>query len=362
MKRSENTPTTSYRSLLLRLAVFLLAGAVLIGGITALFDPFYLYHAPFFGIPAVLDDRDNQMPGTVRNFTYDSVLVGSSVAENFNTDRLDAARGTRTLKVIRSTGSAADLLYYLEMAEEDHNLQQVIWCLDLFALLSAPEPTLPEAGVSYVQSASPLDDLPYLFNKEILFRTIPTMLGKALQGENTGGNAYNWAEGKDFSPAGAMRHYDRPVGIPFPTEQAPLSEERKSLADENLSAILTYVDAHPDTAFTFLYPPYSLLYWDSIYINGMSAEYLYAKEASMEGLLARPNVRVFDFQTEKYITDLNLYMDMMHYHPSINDHMLDCLETGACRVTADQIPERIDALKSLMEEISGEAIYRYYPE
>jgi hypothetical protein len=362
MKRGEVTSTSAYRKPLLRLIAFLLTGAMLMAGITWLFDPFYLYHEPFFGLPAVLDDRDNQMPGTVRNFTYDSVLVGSSVAENFDTERIDGIYGGTTLKVIRSTGSAADLLYYLDMAEEDHNLQQVIWCLDLFALLSAPEPTLPEAGVSYVQSKTVLDDVPYLFNKEILFKTIPTMLGKAMQGKNTGGGAYNWVEGKDFSPAGAMRHYDRPVGIVFPTDQSPLTEDRKEVVDENQKSLLDYVDAHPDTEFVFLYPPYSLLYWDSIYINGISAEYLYAKEASMEGLLARPNVRVFDFQTERYVTDLNLYMDMMHYAPSVNDHMLDCLETGECEVFEGAVPERIDALKALMEEISGESIYRYYPE
>ena len=33
------------------------------------FDPFYQYHAPFFGMEAVFQDRDNQMPGRDRKST-----------------------------------------------------------------------------------------------------------------------------------------------------------------------------------------------------------------------------------------------------------------------------------------------------
>lgn len=76
------------------------------------FDPFYQYHAPFLGIEAVLNDRNNQMPGTVRNFSYDSVLVGSSVAENFVSSFLDETYGCSTLKLIRDfrfSGGASPL-------------------------------------------------------------------------------------------------------------------------------------------------------------------------------------------------------------------------------------------------------------
>ena len=95
----------------------------LVAGVAWFFDPFYQYHEPFFGMEAVLNDRDNQMPGTIRNSPYDTLLVGSSVAENFDTDYLDNRYGCKALKVIRASGSAADLLYYVEMAEGERELR-----------------------------------------------------------------------------------------------------------------------------------------------------------------------------------------------------------------------------------------------
>ena len=146
-----------------RLLLFIAAEFLLVALIVWLFDPFYQYHGPFFGMEAVLNDRDNQMPGTVRNFSYDSVLMGSSVAENFDSSFLDGTYGCRTLKIIRASGSVADLLYYLEMAQERGELRNVFWCLDIPALEASTEVTLKGGDTpGYLHTAGILDDLPYI--------------------------------------------------------------------------------------------------------------------------------------------------------------------------------------------------------
>ena len=193
-----------------RLIIFIVAELVAVAVAVWFFDPFYQYHEPFFGWEAVLNDRDNQMPGTIRNFQYDSVLAGSSVAENFDSAFLDEAYDCRTLKVIRASGSMADLLYYLEMAQEEKELENVFWCLDLFALNASTEVTLyGENTPRYLHTESFLDNIPYLYNKEVLLEKIPFMLAYGHEGMNTGGNAYNWARGKEFSAARALSAYER---------------------------------------------------------------------------------------------------------------------------------------------------------
>ena len=102
----------------INLIIIIAVEFALVAAVVWFFDPFYQYHEPFLGMKAVLNDRDNQMPGTIRNFQYDTLLVGSSVAENFDTDYLDSRYGCKALKVIRASGSVADLLYYVEMAED----------------------------------------------------------------------------------------------------------------------------------------------------------------------------------------------------------------------------------------------------
>ena len=163
-----------------RLLLFIAAEFLLVALIVWLFDPFYQYHSPFFGMEAVLNDRDNQMPGTVRNFSYDSVLMGSSVAENFDSSFLDGTYGCRTLKIIRASGSVADLLYYLEMAQERGELRNVFWCLDIPALEASTEVTLRGGDTpGYLHTAGILDDMPYLYNNSAPPRPCGPMTGRA---------------------------------------------------------------------------------------------------------------------------------------------------------------------------------------
>ena len=87
------------------LLCLILAGLLMVGGITYFFDPFYQYHKPIFGMDAVLYDRDNQVIGTIRTFDYDMVLLGSSVVENTDSAFLDEEYDGQTLKIIRASGS-----------------------------------------------------------------------------------------------------------------------------------------------------------------------------------------------------------------------------------------------------------------
>ena len=68
------------------LTVLLVSAAV-----TVLFDPFYHYHKPLPGLKAVLMDKEYQCVGTLRNFDYNALLVGSSVMENNNNAWYDDA-------------------------------------------------------------------------------------------------------------------------------------------------------------------------------------------------------------------------------------------------------------------------------
>ena len=326
------------------------------------FDPFYQYHAPYFGMEAVLNDRDNQMPGTIRNFAYDSVLAGSSVAENFDSTFLDEVYGCRTLKLIRASGSMADLLYYLEMAQENQSLKNVFWCLDIFAMNASTEVTLyREDTPRYLHTETIFDDVPYLYNKEILLEKIPSMLAFAHQGINTGGAAYNWARDKEFSAAQAMRTYNRSVENPAKeVEQRDFSEHRQLIA-ENIALLTDQIESHPEITFRFLFPPYSMLWWDCAYLNGELSERLYIQEETLSALLGYPNVEVYFFQNEKaIICDLDNYMDMFHYSPDINQYMLERMAAGENRVTAENLQTTLEDMRRLADVIIREEIYRYY--
>ncbi len=340
--------------------LFLFIGLEMLGVILLvwLFDPFYQYHGPLGGMETVLYDRDNQMPGSIRNLEYDSVLVGSSVAENFDSEFLDSAYGCRTLKVIRASGSLADLLYYLDMVREKRDLTNVFWCLDLFALSSSTESTLyGEEIPRYLHTATVLDDFPYVFNKEILLEKVPQMFGYALQGINTGGHAYDWSRDKNFSADNAMRAYEKPKEILPPQDFS----EIKGLVEQNLALLCEEIREHEGTMYRILFPPYSMMWWDCAYVNGMLEQNFYMLERTLPALLQLPNVEIYYFQNEAdTVCNPDLYMDMIHYSPEVNQEMLEAMIRNDNRVTLENWESVIADMRALAKKITEEEIYRYY--
>ena len=341
-----------------RLLILITTEFLLVAAVIWLADPFYQYHEPFGNMEAVLNDRDNQMPGTIRNFTYDSVLVGSSVAENFDSSYLDDCYKCKTLKVIKASGSMADLLYYLEMAHEYRELKQVFWCLDLFALDADTEVTLYRKDIPrYLHTPTILDDTEYLLNKEVLLMKLPYMIAAAKTGKNTGGQAYNWSEGKEFSAAKAMEAYQKP-------EQQLGAQDfaaQKSVIAQNLEALITEIASHPESKYIFLIPPYSMMWWDCAQVNGLLEEEFYILEQLFPAILSYENVEVYYFQSEKEIVcNLDLYMDMVHYAPQVNQLMLEKMVSGENRVTADNWIDVITKMRDLVCQICEKEIYNYY--
>lgn len=340
-------------------AVFMVAAILLPALITYIFDPFYQYHKPFFNLDASLHDRDNQVVGTIRTFDYDSVLLGSSVAENFDSTFLDNQYDCKTLKIIRASGSVADLLYYMDMAHENQNLKNVFWCMDIFAMTASTEVTLYDASIPrYLHTKTVLDDITYLYNKDILFKEIPLSIANSFLDRGTGGNAYNWAEEKNFSIEQAMKAYQKPDTI---LPSSPVSEDRSLLIEENISMIIEEISSHPDTEYTIIFPPYSLLWWDCGYTNGLANEYFYVLETLLPKLLECENATVYYFQSDKEIVcDLNYYMDMIHYSPVVNQYMLDCISNNEKNVTKQNLDAVLNDMKNTFNYITKEGIYEYY--
>lgn len=343
---------------LLRLCSIIGIELLLIFLVVWFFDPFYQYHAPFGERQAVLYDRDNQMPGSVRNFTYDSVLVGSSVVENCDSTILDAHYGCDTLKVIKASGSVADLLYYLEMAQEEHNLKNVFWCLDMPALNSNPQTTLYGEDIPrYLHTEAVIDDYTYIYNKDILLETIPKVLAYEMQGRNVGGEAYNWAAGKEFSAAMAMRAYEKPA------ESLPPQDFSKNLdyISRNIENLAKQIEAHPETQYRFFFPPYSMSWWDCAYVNGQLEEQFYMLEQTIPVLLSYDNVEVYYYQAEEeIICNLDNYMDLVHYSPAVNQYMLEQMCKGEGRITEENWQDAVTGMRELVKRINEELIYKYY--
>lgn len=356
-KKSQNRIWNS-RKALKGLVIAVAAELLLLAAAVFVLDPFYQYHGPWFKLQQTLFDRETQVAGSIRHLSYDSVLLGSSMVENCDSAYLDAQYDCHTLKIIKASGSVADLLYYLELAHDEQELTHIFWGLDLSALTASNDVSLPDIySPSYLFTKIPFDDIPYLFNKDVLLEKIPLMLAYSYTGINTGGQAYDWSDGKNFSAAKAMEDYDKPTE---PLPEQPITD-KIPVIEENIRMVLEEINTHPEIHYLIFFPPNSMMMWDDRYTNGTAEELFYALEQVLPALLTCENVEVYYFQSDAdIICNLDNYMDKNHYSPTINQYMLGCMAAGEYRVTEDNMEEVLSGMREVYEYIITEGIFKYY--
>lgn len=349
-----NTDMKFIKMFFIRTCILLIA----VIGAAAVFDPFYQYHKPLPGLKAVLTDKEYQCIGTLRTFDYDALIVGSSVCENYNNHWFDDGFGCKTIKAIRSYGATADLCYLLDDAYEKHDLKYVFYNIDPSSLSASTEPTYVSTGCPmYLYDRNPFNDYPYLLNKDVLMEKIPYMLAYSFIGDYDEGDSYNWAQWKYFGRDMAMGMYTR---LPAVKEMKPQTVNAEELAG-NIALLTAQVESHPETIFKFFFSPYSMLWWDNAYRNGELDAVIYNEKQAIGTLLQYDNVEIYFYQDDReIITNLDHYMDMIHFSKEINYYVYDKLAQGEERLTKDNYEARLDGMYALAKEIVEKHIKEYF--
>ena len=340
-----------------KLLISILVILILIGALVFAFDPFYHYHKPWFGLKAVLHDKEYQCVGTLRNFDYDALLVGSSVMENNNNAWYDEAYGVKSIKAIRSYGATADLCYLMDIAYENHNIRRVFYNIDPSSLSASAETTYESTGCPmYLYDKNPFNDVKYLFNKDVILTKIPYQIANSFIGDYDEGLSYNWAKWKSFYAELALSGYTR-LKNPVPMMEETVYQKE---LEANIALLTAQVEAHPETEFIFFYPTYSMLWWDGIVRSGERDAYIYNEIQMTKALLQYDNVRIFCFQDDAEIaTNLDNYMDTIHFSQDINRRMLDKIIAGENEMTTDNYQEVIAGVKEFSDKVVEEYIVPY---
>jgi len=120
--------TTPYRRFLLTF----LGTVVLLLGTAAAFnfvvDPFQFFCKPFLYRPAYFAGFQRyQNVGLARNYRYDTVIIGSSVTENFYPSDVNRALHVNALKLSISGSTAHEQALILTQAISNGQVKNVLW-------------------------------------------------------------------------------------------------------------------------------------------------------------------------------------------------------------------------------------------
>ena len=314
-------------------AAMLLASLALIVALVVIVDPFEIYHRALFYNPPY--ESETQMyagAGVAKSYTYDAIIVGSSMTENCRPSVYDAALGGRFVKLSMNAGQSLDHAKMMEIAFRTHDVRHVVYGMDFFSY-SLYYNNQKAKTPDYLYDDNLLNDVQYWLNKSVLFSSIPKALshiGKPDE-DKTRDSMYTWTPPEMPGEAGLRARVN--LGAPIPKQQdTARGEELAGLGLEH--NLLPFIRAHRDTTFTVFFPPYSLLYWAEQAAIGNLDSCIAQKMLMAKTLLGEPNVELYDFQAKfDWIENYDLYYDLIHYISVVNDEMAPLLCGDAYRIT-----------------------------
>ncbi len=336
---------------LLVLTIIILIPFVIVGMIIAIVDPFFVYHAPLKRGYYIIDNQLEQNPGIAKHFEYDSIMLGSSMTTNFDTDMFDELLGSDMIKLSYNAAHPHDISKIMQViTEEEKALNYVFLCIDIKDYMYEPG-TLSYPYPEHLYDNNVFNDLEYLLNKDVLldYVVIPYLKKTKIKENEIYWHWQNMIYGREW----VLGNYSVPEQSYLPCTQYTIENLQENLE----SYIIPYIEATPDTKWIVFFPPYSMLYWN----NSLAANEVDIKLDGMEFitdyLMAYDNVEVFYFQDcEEWICDLNNYTDTTHYSKEVTDAMTVRLCTGEGCVTKDDYQERLKKFGRFVKNYDYEAL------
>lgn len=335
-----------------------ISGTALIVGAIALLtyvvDPYFHFHKPTENISYRIYDERFVNDGILRNFEYDSVIIGTSMTQNFKTTEFENLFGGTAVKTPLAGAGFQEISNTLERAfEYNPDIKKVLWGIDYGYLMQpydySPYIDFPE----YLYDDNVLNDVNYLLNKDVLLHQTLYCLIATMQGkETTTFDEYaSW-----IKPVGAnviLKDYNT---IENTVINKGLTETERQQVKETINKnIIKVVQSHPDTTFYMFYTPYSIVYWDREKTNGNMVKQLEADEIATELLVKCENIKLYSFfLNENLVTKLENYTDIGHYASCVNTYILEQMKGEEYLITEDNWETYIKALKEYYTE------YDYY--
>lgn len=177
----------------------LLSALAVLGGMTAVIDPYFHYHRPLDSVQYIMNRGQEryQNDGILKNFDYDAVIIGTSLVETMKTSEFDSLFGVCSVKVPFASATYREINENLRRAfAANREIRYVVRCLDYEKLLEEKDAMAYTTYPEYLYDSNPWNDVRYLFSKDIFKVTLQFL-------------NYTW------SGAGANFYVTRKIQIPL---------------------------------------------------------------------------------------------------------------------------------------------------
>lgn len=320
------------------------------GGLVYKIDPYFHYHEPdleHYFYP--LNNQRSQNDGISKHFTYNAIITGTSMTENFKTSEMDEIFGVNSIKVSFSGGTYKEMNDNLQVAlKHNSDIKTIVRCLDYEKIFDDKDLMRDDLGgyPTYLYDDNLLNDVKYLCNKDVIWGRVYPILKTKSEGGITGITSFDdysrWQQYYNFEKKNVIEAYKKNKKNVFISE---LNEDVKLKIKGNIfQNVTSLADQYPEVDFYYFFSPYSIVWWNGIVDNGSINKWIEAEKYIIELILEHPNIHLYSFNNRTDITtDLNHYKDLTHYGEWINSAMLQWMYDGKYLLTKENYQDYLNA-------------------
>jgi len=331
------------------------------GLVNFIVDPLQQYRKASLYTPYCDENKQIYLnPGLAKTHEYDTIIIGSSVTENFFPSKIKNKLGFQAIKLSLSGASAYEERLIIQTAIQTKKVRNVIFGLDFYPFSGDPE-RLREGKKGtpfYLYDSNYWNDYKYLLSLDTLRYIISTIsynFDHHPNLENSMERCYYWGDKFEFS-ADAVRKGWRENRRQ--DKIRPRDFKFQILKKSFEINILPIIKQHADIQFYIFYPPYSILEWQFYKNKGMIDDLIEFKHYIFKVSSDFPNVRLYDFQALKNIThNFRYYKDLNHYSPIVDDFIIEAFVSGNYRVTVEREPLLSRELRTQIDSFNINSFY-----
>jgi len=309
-------------------------------------DPYIYWHRAV-GFHQVYSNTYAMIPGILRKFDYDTVLVGSSLSKNFRISDINATLGVNAVKATAAGANGEDWVCFMREALATGKVKRFIICADPWVFNRGP---VPGYSLRYRHLYGARNVFAYLYSLDTV-----EAVGDVLKNHFT-----QSARKRDFD-----RDFDRVFFDPVHRYHYGRSEIEEMVTRHYIAPpraktqpepyfekfIFSIAKEYPGIRFDLFLAPCSIYMWCGIAEQGDLEAYLVVRRALAERCDRIKNVFLHDLQAEEPIVcNLENYRDITHYSPEINHWILAQIAARPGGNTAAEVSAANERLRNMTEK------------
>ena len=337
-----------YKTFIKIIALGLCFCLALAGAFVYYVDPYFQYHEPQNGLAYDMEMNlfSYYNAGIAKNFSYDTIVTGSSMSRAMEPSYIDEVLKCSTVKLSMAEARGADYKILFSLVEKNPDLKKVIMGMDTFAFYVDKDYSSYEKPM-HLYDENILNDVLYVLNIDGLTESCKVLLNTIRGGKTTSMDDYqNYVLTNSFSKEQVVEIYKDNLPSVQQTKTDISVMKKRTIANLEQNLIPTIED-NPNIEFVFYFPPYSIAKWGLTADIDMEIECM---KLLTERLIKYDNVSIYFYQGQTdVVTDLEHYMDTIHFDDYVAKKIVDYIGDATNKMTMDGYENEIEEFRIFIE-------------